>query len=560
MNATGPAVHPGTRRASDTERLETLTHDYIIVGTGAAGAVLADRLSESGEHSVLILEAGGSDRDLTHLVPKGWVFTMQNDRYVRRYYPEPFGDDRVEQWPRGLIDGGSTTVNGLGWNTGEAPAYDWEALGNEGWNWKAFRAALDRIENRGQAGPGSKPGKMHVESVNTRDELGDAFITALADQGVTTVDDANLAQGDRASYASTNTRAGMRWSASAAFLRPAVKRKNVTKINHAEVLRVIFKGTTAIGVEAEIDGRLQTFVAGREVIVCAGSLESPMILERSGIGQRDVLAAAGIDLIAESPKVGENLSEHRGISIMFRLNEGLGFNHQLSTPFKQLISGAKYLLTRKGVISSGSFDAIAMVTLDKNSPGVDTQLFATAISYGENMQPEKEAGGLIGGYPMYPTSRGSIHITGPRSTDKPKIITGYFETEYDRQMIVKATRKMREIIASPAMQELGAQEFYPGPNVQTDEEIVHHALNFGPFGYHTLGTCAIGPNDDDAVDNRLRVRGVNALRVVDASIFPHQPSGNNNGPTSAAAWIAADMILEDAKQYAIAEIELKPVG
>ena len=539
-----------------------MAHDYIIVGTGAAGAVLADRLSESGKHSVLILEAGGSDRNPMHRIPKGWVFTMQNKRYVRRYTPERFGDGRIEQWSRGVIDGGSTTVNGLGWNTGEAPAYDWEALGNEGWNWSAFRAALDKIENRraGLASLNPKFGRMNVQTVSTRDELGDAFLATLGSQGVQVVDDANLAQGDRTSYASTNTRAGMRWSAAAGYLRAAVRRKNVKKVNRAEVVRVLFSGLTAVGVEAEVDGRLERFIAGREVILCAGSLESPMLLERSGIGRADVLEAAGVDLLVESPKVGENLSEHRGISILFNLNEGLGFNHEINTPLKQLIAGAKYLATRKGVIASGSFDTIAMLKLDPESAGVDTQLFGTAISYGENMQPQKEAGGLIGGYPMYPTSRGSIHITGPRTSDEPKIVTGYYNTEYDRQMIVKATRKMRDILNAPEMQRLGAKEYYPGPEVQSDEQIVHHSLNYGPFGYHTLGTCAIGPNGDDVVDNRLRVRGVNALRVVDASIFPHQPSGNNSGPTSAAAWIAADMILEDAKKYEVADVNLKPVG
>lgn len=285
-----------------------------------------------------------------------------------------------------------------------------------------------------------------------------------------------------------------------------------------------------------------------------------MILERSGIGRRDVLDAAGVEVLVESPKVGENLSEHRGISMLYSLNEGLGFNHEINSPLKQLIAGAKYLFTRKGVISSGSFDAIAMVKLNPESKGVDTQLFATAISYDEKMQPRKEAGGLIGGYPMYPTSRGSIHITGPRAADKPRIITGYYETDYDKEMIVKTTHKMREILNSPEMQSLGAKEFYPGEAVQTDEEIVHHSLNFGPFGYHTLGTCAIGPDEDDVVDNRLRVRGVDSLRVVDASIFPHQPSGNNNGPTSAAAWIAADKILEDSLLFKQKEVAIRPVG
>lgn len=532
--------------------------DYIIVGTGAAGSVLAERLSASGRYSVLVLEAGGGDRNPMHRVPKGWVFTMQNDRYVRKYQPEPFGDDTVEVWRRGIIEGGSTTVNGLGWNTGEAAAYDWEALGNEGWNWPRFRSALDKIENRrkGPAARNPKYGRMNVETVSTQDVFGDTVIKAIASQGAKVVDDANLASGPRVSYASSNTRNGMRWSAASAFLRPAVRRKNVTLINRAEVTRVVFSGKTAIGVEADISGKVQTFLASREVLVCAGSLESPLLLERSGIGNPEILQMAGVSVVAESPNVGENLSEHRGVSFRYHLNDGLGFNNEINTRVKQLVNGAKFLLTRKGVISSGSYDVISFLNLDEETPGAETLIGATGISYGEGMQPQERAGGRLAGYPMYPTSQGSIHITGPRTTDEPRIVVPYYQTDYDRRMIVKAFRAMRTILTTPEMQSLGAKEYYPGPSVTTEEEIVHHSLNSGPYGFHTLGTCAIGPNDGDVVDNRLRVRGVEGLRVVDASIFPRQPSGNNSGPTSAAAWIAADIILEDAKSSEKDEIRI----
>ncbi|MGN7860879.1 GMC family oxidoreductase [Microbacterium sp. 22303] len=539
-----------------------MAYDYIIIGTGAAGAVLAERLSASGKNTVLVLESGGSDRDPTHRVPKGWVFTMQNKKYVKKYRPEPFGDGTVEVWPRGMIEGGSTTVNGLGWNTGEAAGYDWDALGNEGWSWQAFRDALDRIENRrrGRAGRNPRNGRMNVEVVSTKGKFGDTALRAFERSGAPTVESANLSSGPRSSYAETNSRAGMRWSAASAFLKPAVRRKNVTFIKHAHVSRILFSGTTAIGVEADIKGTLHSFAAGREVLVCAGSLESPMLLERSGIGAPEVLEAAGVGVIAASPKVGENLSEHRGFTILYHLANGLGFNHAINTPLRQLFSGIKFLLTRRGVISSGSFDAFAFFDLDEGTPGAETMVAVAGISYGEGMKPERQAGGLIAGYPLYPTSRGSIHITGPRVADEPRIVVPYFRTDYDKRTMVQAVRHMRSVLDTPEMQSMGATEYYPGPGVATDDEIVAQALNFGPYGYHTLGTCAIGPDDDDVVDSRLRVRGVRGVRVIDASVFPHQPSGNNSAPTSAAAWIAADMILEDARVYEREEIQINAVG
>jgi choline dehydrogenase-like flavoprotein len=400
---------------------------------------------------------------------------------------------------------------------------------------------------------------MNVETVNTQDVFGDAVIEALKSQGAKE-GDTNLTTGPRVSYATTNTRRGARWSAASAFLRPALRRKNVTLVNHAHVTRVVFSGKTAVGVEADVKGTVRTFLASQEVLICAGALESPMLLERSGIGDPAILRDAGVEVLVESPKVGTNLSEHRGLSILFHLNDGLGFNHELNSRVKQLWSGAKYLVTRKGSISSGAADVIGFLDLDDGAPGAATVVASTGISYGEGMQPEKRSGGLLVGFPLYPTSRGSIHITGPRATDDPRIVVPYLKTEHDREALVKNVRAMRKVLEAPAMKAVGAQEYYPGPDVSTDEEIVRHALNAGLFGYHTLGTCSIGPDDDDVVDNRLRVRGVDGLRVVDASIFPHQPSSNNGGPTSAAAWIAADLILEDGVDQRHAKSVISALG
>jgi choline dehydrogenase len=538
-----------------------MTYDYIIVGTGAGGSVLADRLSASGKHSVLVLEAGGSDRNPIHRVPKGFYFTMQEKKYTKHYKTEPFGDDTAETWQRGWINGGSTTINGMVWNRGGAAAYDaWEAAGNKGWNSERFVDAWKQIEAHELGATGSRGGHgpVHIEVAKAKNPVSDAMIQAAENSGVQFVDDMNSTDVDRIALVTSNTHRGFRRSAATTFLGRARKRKNVKIINRAEVTKVLFSGRRAVGVEAQVKGRLVQFSAGREVLVSGGALESPLILERSGIGKRDALEAAGVDVLVESPRVGENLSEHRGIMLQFRFDGKVGFNHTVNTPLRQLLSGAKYLLDGKGVISFGGYDVLGMYRSDPNSADVDTQLFFTPVSTaGSNpiegkLSVDEFSGAMAIAYPVSPTSRGSIHITGPRVSDAPRIVPNYLDTEHDRDLVVKVTRKLRELMASNEMKSLGAQEIQPGvEKINTDDEILDYSLNHGASGYHTLGTCSIGPDEQDVVDVRLRVRGVSGLRVVDASVFPEQPSGNNNAPTLAVSWIAADMILEDAENAAI---------
>lgn len=533
-----------------------MSYDYIIIGTGAGGSVLADRISANGKHSVLVLEAGGSDRNPMNRVPKGFYFTMQDPKVTKGYVTEPYGSGTRETMRRGWVNGGSTTINGLVWNRGSAETYDrWEESGLTGWNFQRFVDAWKQMESHSLGGNSFRgdSGPMDIEIGRAENEVSPAFMQAAEEVGIDRVEDMNSTGKDRVALVASNTRRGMRLSASSVFLRRARRRRNVTIINLAEATRILMAGGRAIGVEAEVDGKLVRYLAGREVLVCGGALESPLLLERSGIGAPEVLEEAGVDLLVDSPRVGENLSEHRGIQFQYQFDGEVGFNHQLNSTVKQLVSGAKYLISRKGVISVGGYDVLGMFRSDPASEHVDTQLFFTPISTaGANpldgtMEVDKFSGAMLIAYPIDPTSRGSIHITGPRPSDAPSIRPNYLSTEHDRTLMLDIVRKVHEIVDTPGLKALGMRQIQPEPSeLATDEQILDYALNKGATGYHTLGTCGIGTEDADVVDERLRVRGVDGLRVVDASVFPAQPSGNNSAPTMAASWIAADMILEDA--------------
>jgi len=292
-------------------------------------------------------------------------------------------------------------------------------------------------------------------------------------------------------------------------------------------------------------------LAGREILVCGGALESPLLLERSGVGQPEVLAAAGVPLVVASPRVGENLREHRLLLFKLSLQGRAGFNAQVNSVVRQGWTVFKYLFTRKGVISTGSFTVAALLTSDPDSPFPDTQAFFMPLSYSgvASSRPivDKASGAMFLTYPLFPTSTGSVHISGPHSSDRPRLTPNYLATEHDRRITANMVRKAREILSTEPFAELVDTLVQPPSDLTDDAEIVDHVLNQGGLVSHTIGTCAIGPNEDNVVDERLRVRGTTNLRVVDASVFPAMPSGNNNGPTQAMAWIAADLILEDAR-------------
>lgn len=534
---------------------QTSSFDYVIVGAGAAGCVLASRLSEDPGTTVLVIEAGGSDAHPLHLVPKGFYFTLNNPKYGKSFATVEFPDGHVERLPRGRVLGGSTTINGMVWNRGWAPYYDgWETTGNEGWNWQRFLDAFKKIERHQLGGNAVRGGSgaVDIEIAGPPEEACDALIASFAANGVPFREDMNGSGEERTSYVASNTRKGARMSAARAYLRPARRRKNLTVVTGTEAERLTMNGTHVTGVVCRAaDGSTVSYTARKEVLVAGGAFDSPLLLERSGIGNPEILKRAGVPVRVVSPRVGENFKEHRGILLQHRLTGVKGYNPEAATMPRYLWTGFKYLFTRSGMIAHGGFALSAIYKSDPGSEYPDTQCFFTPISTSDvnpmagRMVVDKFPGAKYVALPMYPTSQGSLHITGPGLDDDPRLEPNFLSTKEDRELLVKVLRKAREIVATEPFAKYVAEELQPGPQVAEDDEIIDYGINKGNAGAHGLGTCAMGPSPDDVVDASLRVRGTDGLRVVDASVFKDQPSGNNNAPTMALAWIAADIILSE---------------
>jgi len=529
----------------------TTVFDYVIVGSGAAGSVLAERLSADPRCTVLVIEAGGSDRSPVHLVPMTYTITSTDPRYSRQYATEPDEGGRVETWPRGWVLGGSTTVNGTLWNRGWSPAYDaLERAGNRGWNWQRFVEAFQAIENH-ELGSGvvrGGEGPVAVSLTRPHDPVSDAILASLDAQGIALTDDVNGSGGERAGYSPHNARRGLRVSAARAFLRPAARRANVTVLTGTQAARITFTGTRASGVEAVRAGVPITFTARREVLVCAGSLESPLLLERSGIGDPEVLRGARIPVHVARPGVGENLREHHGILLQYRLKGRIGFNHELRSPVRLARAGAQFLATGQGVVAHAGVTVMAMFRSDPATEHPDVQAFAGPVSVSGidpktgRQVPDRDSGAALGVFPTFPSSAGSIHVRGPGLDDPPRLALRHLSTDHDRAVLVAAVRRMRTVATSDPFAGLVEREREPTATLDEDAAITAYGLEHGFTASHPVGTCAMGPDQDAVLDDRLRVRGTTGLRVVDASVFPGMPSGNTAAPTMAMAWIAGGLI------------------
>ncbi|SFN24904.1 Choline dehydrogenase [Pseudonocardia ammonioxydans] len=530
--------------------------DYIVVGAGTAGCVLAHRLSADPGTSVLLVEAGGRDTHPLIPVPRGFSELLGDPTTAWHYPTRPFGPaEQVEYWVRGRTLGGSSAVNGMVYNRGHRADYDaLAARGNPGWGWDDMLPVFTAIEDHrlGASGTRGAGGPLHVSTVDGGDPLLDDVITAGTGLGWQRTRDLNESDEERIGYAAATIRDGRRVSAADAFLHPVADRPNLTVVPGTVVERLVFDGRRVVGVRARQDTEPVEYRAGREVILSAGALATPKILQLSGIGDRATLASAGVDVVAESPNVGARMREHRGFTLQFRLTEDLGYNRLLSTPDGRQQAMDDYRSSGGGPMASPSFDVVGFFKTHPELDRPDAQLLIAPFSMlppepGRAIEIEPEPGMLCVAYPLRTDSEGSVRITSADPAAPLDIDPGYFGTAHDRTTSVDLFRAVRRLFATAPLAERIAHETAPGTTVRTDQEIIDAGLVTGTCGYHAVGTAAMGPHDDDVVDPLLRVRGTAGLRVVDASVLPIMVSGNPNGPVAALAWHAADHILAEAR-------------
>lgn len=509
--------------------------DYVVVGAGAAGCALAARLTAEPGVSVLLVEHGGAGRNPLLAVPRAFYFTLRSKAYTHRYPAQPVPGGGAEVWTRGRGIGGSTLVNGMMWVRG-APA-DFDALetaGNPGWGARAFAEAYASLEQQ-----------LGVGVPAQDDEVTRALLTSAAALGLRRTDDFNTADDERIGLTPATIRDGQRVSA-AALLDPARGRGDLTVMTHARAERLLLDGTRVVGVRLRRQGRVVDVRARREVLVAAGTIESPLLLERSGIGRPDVLDAAGVPWVVDSPNVGERVIEQRAVSMQVRFRGRHGATERLNTRPKQLVEGARYLATRRGPVATSGYDVVSAF---RSAPGLDrpdVQGVWVPMALDETsstMRLAPYSGLLFTGYALRPTTASSVHLGAGGA---PVIEQHYLEHEAERRATGAILAHARRVVSTGPLADLVAEEVFPGPSVTTPDDVVSYALASGGGIYHAVGSCGMGPGADDVVDPRLRVRGVDGLRVVDASVLPRQVSGNSAAPVMAVGWIAAGMILADA--------------
>lgn len=530
-------------------------YDFIIVGAGSAGCVLAARLTEDGRSRVLLLEAGGPDNGYWIDLPVGFVKLMTNAKYNWLFETEP--EDSVSgrriPIPRGKVIGGSSSINGLIFVRGQALDYDtWAQFGNRGWSYDSVLPYFKKMETfeKGErdaiAETRGTDGVLNVVDGYVQHELADAFIDAGESLGHPRNPDYNSGDQEGLGYYQVTMRKGRRWSAARAYLDPARSRSNLRIEPHAHATRVLLEGKRAVGVAYEQKGQRREARA-REVILAAGGVQSPQLLELSGIGQPDHLASLGIAVQHELPGVGENYRDHIAARMNWRIKNAVSFNER-SRGLRLMLEGMRYYATGKGLLTVPSALAHAFVRTRPDLESPDVQMFFMPVSYSDPNNRgvmDQKPGMTISIYQLRPESTGSIHAKSADPYAPPAIRPNFFAVEEDRRTIVAGMRVAREIIAQPAFAPYREFEMNPGETAQTDDALFKFCQDTGQTAYHPIGTCKMGHDPLAVVDDRLKVHGLAGLRVIDGSIMPTMVSGNTNGPVLMIAEKGADMVLED---------------
>jgi choline dehydrogenase-like flavoprotein len=531
----------------------SLQFDFIIVGAGTAGCLLANRLSANGKFTVALLEAGGSDNYHWVHIPVGYLYCMGNKRtdWLYKTTKQKGLNGRELNYPRGKVMGGCSSINGMIYMRGQANDYDqWRQMGNEGWSWDDVLPYFKNMEDsyEGENKFHGSGGEWKVNQQRLSWEVLDSFKEATIEAGIPQVDDFNEGNNFGVSYFKVNQNDGLRWNTVKAFLKPVKNRKNLRVISKCEVSKIILKNKKAKGVKVFRNGKSEEIYVNREIILSSGSIGSPKILELSGIGNPNILSKLGIDTEVESKNIGENLQDHLQLRVIYELENAKTLNQKANSFIGKLGIGLEYALKRTGPMSMAPSQLGLFAMSDKSHETPNLQFHVQPLSLDKFGEPLHNFPGLTASVcNLNPQSRGNVHIVSKDYKIAPSIDPNYLSAEQDKIVAAQSIKLTRKIISQPAMKKYNPKEYAPGIQFQSEDDLKKVAGDIGTTIFHPVGTCAMGTNVSSVTDSNLKVRGVEGLRIADASIMPTITSGNTNAPTLMIAEKASEMILKSNK-------------
>ncbi len=538
------------KMASGSDHLEV---DYIIVGAGSAGCVLANRLTANGKHSVLLLEAGPRDTNPWIHIPLGYgrLFKEEAVNWMYQTEPEPGLNGRNVFQPRGKVLGGSSSINGLLYIRGQQQDYDrWRQQGNFGWGYDDVLPYFKRAEDQARGGDEfhGVGGPLPVSDWRHADPLSAAFVDAAVQVGISRNPDFNGAVQEGAGFFQTTTRGGRRASAAVAYLRPAKARPNLHVETSAMAERILFEGARAAAVTYRAAGIPRSARARREILVSGGAYNSPQLLQLSGVGPADLLRSHGIDVVLDAPGVGHDLQDHLQVRIVMRCSQAITLNDIVNNPFRKVMTGLRYAAFRTGPLTIAAGTSGAFFRTNPRLASPDIQIHFLPFSTDKMGEKLHSFSGFTASVcQLRPESRGSLRIRSADPAAPPEIRINYLASEVDRTANIEGLKMLRKILRAPALAPYVVEEVDPGDKVTSDEALLAYCRARGTTIYHPTSTCRMGNDPLAVVDQRLRVRGTDGLRVIDASVMPSLVSGNTNAPVIMIAEKASDMILEDAR-------------